>query len=517
MYHLLVTGLTLAVLSILALLNPANVMQTISAGVEETILSASAAWRNPFEKTSILDIADASIALLADHIVPTIIPGSTGTGRPYVVSLSDFANLTSSNMSSANVSDPLIYLDMVRASMAHVDREPFTKTQVFLALLWVVVMIILVGLSVRSHLRSLHITITTLGATISGLQAATPLYATVLGFIERLGLITQSNDVEHDMEVARKSLSQLNTDMRAAGQIPYLPNLISYIEFVLVAIDMADDHYEQHRKTQQSLQSKTNECRKASGERDDALVERNDARDLLERVQERIKALEHVEAKLQDADTRCDSLQNALNAKTAAYDKAHGELECLKTELQSIRGEHLKEGPIDPTPKATSTPQGLNDSTLEPAQARGPSATRSEPRISRGRSSTPTNVSRLGDRPPADPSTFSCNDPPGSPIRSNTGCVIEAMKKKAADEEAARKAAASSRPGDATAAQYGGSPWSENAFGPSSSYREHGSNRHGPGNNQRGKGSNADRGRGSRPQIAPWLLEANKMAGGKLA
>ncbi|KAI4259642.1 MAG: hypothetical protein L6R42_004481, partial [Xanthoria sp. 1 TBL-2021] len=120
MLNILIASATLAVLAILAALNPGNVLQTIAAGVEHTF-SPGAAWENPFTKTSFIDLADASVALFADHVWPALIPGSTGTGRPYVVDLSTLANLTELN--TVNMSDPLVYVQMLRESMTWVDRD----------------------------------------------------------------------------------------------------------------------------------------------------------------------------------------------------------------------------------------------------------------------------------------------------------------------------------------------------------------------------------------------------------
>ena len=66
--------------TILGALNPGNVLQTIPAGVVNTF-SANTAWQNPFNKTIWIHMADASVALLEDHVWPALIPGSTGTGR----------------------------------------------------------------------------------------------------------------------------------------------------------------------------------------------------------------------------------------------------------------------------------------------------------------------------------------------------------------------------------------------------------------------------------------------------
>lgn len=109
MLNIIVTGVTLAVLAILGALNPGLVLQTLPAGVVNTF-AANIAWQNPFTKTSWIDLADASVALLADRVWPALIPGSTGTGRPYVV---DFVDLPASN----DTADALFYRELLWQSM----------------------------------------------------------------------------------------------------------------------------------------------------------------------------------------------------------------------------------------------------------------------------------------------------------------------------------------------------------------------------------------------------------------
>ncbi|KAL8915297.1 MAG: hypothetical protein Q9171_000167 [Xanthocarpia ochracea] len=324
MLNILVTGATLVVLSILSFFNPGNVLQTIAAGVENTF-SGSVAWENPFPKTSFIELADASIALFADHVWPAIIPGSTGTGRPYVVSLSDLENLSESrnlaylNGTLADMSDPLVYIHILRESMTWVDREPFTEAQVIrgvlLTLLALFTILITGTFLIRHNIRykfsALDGTVSKLEATISGLHTAMSQNASVLGFIERLCHITRSDD----SETVGEPLRQLNTEMRATGQIPYLPSLTSHIDFVLYTIDSASDRY--------------NESVTVAAERDRALL-------ILEKVEKRIEELEHVDGKLKEANISRGKLQTALDAKTVDLDRILGQLTTVQGELQKV-------------------------------------------------------------------------------------------------------------------------------------------------------------------------------------
>lgn len=116
-------------------------------------------------------------------------------------------------------------------------------------------------------------------------------------------------------------------------------------------------------------------------------------------------------------------------------------------------GVPLAEGTPNSAAEPTSTPQGAASSTPEPPQARGRSATRSNPPNTGARSPTPTNVPRLGDRPPVSPQAPPPDRSRGSPIRSTTGCVHEAARKRMAD---GHNGTARNGPGDAPATYHGG-------------------------------------------------------------
>lgn len=215
MLNILVAGATLAVLAILAAFNPGNVLQTIAAGVEHTF-SSGAAWENPFTKTSFIDLADASVALFADHVWPALIPGSTGTGRPYVVDLSTLANLT--ELSTVNMSDPLVYVQMLRESMTWVDREPFTEAQVIRGIILIILALSILIITGTMFIRSNS---ARLDATVSGLRDVTSRNGPALGFLERLCNMTNANE----LKTIREPLRQLSTEIRTARQTPYLPSL----------------------------------------------------------------------------------------------------------------------------------------------------------------------------------------------------------------------------------------------------------------------------------------------------
>lgn len=88
----------------------------------------AATWQNAFKQVSFLDLADASVAFFTDRLIPAVVPGTTSTGRPYIISLADQVNLMDPATTPLNTSDPVVLISRIKVSM-HVDREPFTWFQ----------------------------------------------------------------------------------------------------------------------------------------------------------------------------------------------------------------------------------------------------------------------------------------------------------------------------------------------------------------------------------------------------
>ncbi|KAI4177098.1 MAG: hypothetical protein LQ343_000580 [Gyalolechia ehrenbergii] len=102
MYAPLLAGITILVTSLLAYFNPGSILWTLGSG-EEGVFSA-VMWKNPFTKASIYSFADLFVSLQADIIIPTIFPGSTSCGGPYIMDKA--AHLTNLTM-AAPVYPPL--------------------------------------------------------------------------------------------------------------------------------------------------------------------------------------------------------------------------------------------------------------------------------------------------------------------------------------------------------------------------------------------------------------------------
>ena len=215
MLHLVVAGATIVVLAILGAFNSENVLRTIAAGVENTF-STGTDWPNPFTKTSWIELADASVGLFADHVWPALIPGSTGTGRPYVVSFADLGNVTTFN-ATANIPEPAVHV--------HVFRQSMTEVQI----IWGILLTLLGGFFVlvwgtvffRSHSTKIRHTVSDLEGTTAELHKQVSRNTPALVFLEKLFSMTKSND----MTAMREPLRRLSTETRTAPQTPYLPSL----------------------------------------------------------------------------------------------------------------------------------------------------------------------------------------------------------------------------------------------------------------------------------------------------
>lgn len=95
MFYLLYAGISLVVIRILAIFNPGAFLSTIGSGLNVDAIFTALPWKNPFSKTSILQFADAFVALQADLVIPAVLPGATSVGRPYIVEkIYNFSNLT---------------------------------------------------------------------------------------------------------------------------------------------------------------------------------------------------------------------------------------------------------------------------------------------------------------------------------------------------------------------------------------------------------------------------------------
>ncbi|KAL8669460.1 MAG: hypothetical protein Q9168_005946 [Polycauliona sp. 1 TL-2023] len=304
-------GLLLAIIGIFN----QDIRQTIAAGVEHAV-PATTTWPNPFLKTSWIDLADASVALFADHIIPAVVPGSTGTGRPYVVDLAGLADLTTNlNSTMVDTSDPLV---------------PFTGAQVICGVLLVIfvlsVLVVIGCLSFWSFYTGIGRKFSELETATSGLHGEMSRSASLAPFFDRLCQLTKSGD----LKTMREPLSQLNTELRATGQVPCLPGLTTHIDFVLHTIDSANDQYKASVEAKKLLDAKTEKLNETSAQYNEILIIHAN---LAGQYNEKIKDLESGDSKLREITVSRRELQNAFNAKVADHEELAGKVTAFEKEI----------------------------------------------------------------------------------------------------------------------------------------------------------------------------------------
>ncbi|KAI4241327.1 MAG: hypothetical protein L6R40_004633 [Gallowayella cf. fulva] len=79
-----------------------------------TLMQQKCPKGNAFKQVSFLDLADASVAFFTDRLIPAVVPGTTSTGRPYIISLADQVNLMDPATTPLNTSDPVVLISRIK-------------------------------------------------------------------------------------------------------------------------------------------------------------------------------------------------------------------------------------------------------------------------------------------------------------------------------------------------------------------------------------------------------------------
>lgn len=171
-----------------------------------------------------------------------------------------------------------------------------------------------------------------------------------LGFLERLCSMTSS----HQVKKMREPLSQLLTEMRTAGQTPYLPSLskshgrrsqrkqkliselAAHTDFVLEIIDLADDRYNASVRAQHLLDANEEELRQSIAKYDALLVL---SAELRAQVADKIQELEKNGRETKAIDNTRQQLQTALQKKTVDYDEVCGRIRTSREAVETSRAE----------------------------------------------------------------------------------------------------------------------------------------------------------------------------------
>ncbi len=169
----------------------------------------------------------------------------------------------------------------------------------------------------------------------------------VLGFLERLCSMTNSYQVKK----MREPLGQLLTEMRTAGQTPYLPSLskshgrrrqrtqkliselAAHTDFVLEIIDSADDRYNASVRAQQLLEANEEELQQSTAKYDALLVQ---SEELRAQLAAKIQELEKNGRETKAIDNTRQQIQTALQKKTKGYDAVVQQLQNANTKCSGL-------------------------------------------------------------------------------------------------------------------------------------------------------------------------------------
>ncbi|KAL8714216.1 MAG: hypothetical protein Q9220_001945 [cf. Caloplaca sp. 1 TL-2023] len=341
----IILPISFVVLAILGLFAQKDILLTIGSGIADCQLPTNARWINPFKSRGILDFADSFVALQADYIVSTIIPGSTSSGRPYVSHLEPLrANLTAAVLTAADMIEPSVSTNVTDSDIwmgsYPMDSKPAHLEPVLLTDLvssfWTVLLlssiITLLAASVLSLLlmnRSLHATITD--------------NAFVHAMMEKFDGVT-ATDHMRNMELLREL--KLGLPYTTPSKEIRLEGLHTHIDFVLDIITERDANRTQltniraeRGSFEQALTRKTANCdslqdqlREASAQLAELFTERDTNRTQLSKARAEREDLEQA---LSRNIPDCDSLREQLR-------EASAQLAGLLTERDAIRAQLIK-------------------------------------------------------------------------------------------------------------------------------------------------------------------------------
>ncbi|KAL8854780.1 MAG: hypothetical protein Q9221_000286 [Calogaya cf. arnoldii] len=166
--------------------------------------------------------------------------------------------------------------------------------------------------------------------TVSGLRDAMSQNAPALGFLERLCNMTNTNG----SDTVREPLGQLRTEMSTAGQTPYLPILTTHIDFDLQTIDSANERYNASVEAKRLLTAQGEQLRTTLAKYDKLLI---DADTLRAQLDQRIEQLERYNSEAKKYETDRKDLQ----AKADDYDALHWRASKLENDLQRSYARNL--------------------------------------------------------------------------------------------------------------------------------------------------------------------------------
>ncbi|KAL8951468.1 MAG: hypothetical protein Q9222_002569 [Ikaeria aurantiellina] len=345
----IVYPITFVVLAILGLFAPKDGLLTIGS---ELVQSTAAPWKNPFKLKSILEYADTFIALQADRVIPTLIPGATSAGRPYIMSLSHVrANVTATALKAANMTegniwtDSGMWTDSYPTATQPIHLDPILPTGDLLSF-WTLLLLSSVLTLLAFSTLYLFLENRTLQVTIT----ENPLVNAILGKFNGM----TATDHARNTELLREMKLGLPCNSPSNGL--RLEGLCTHIDFVLNIITERDNYY---------------------AEKEAALGRVFEIQSALEKIE-----AFHVSTKAELRGTtdrlnatlaKIEDLQQALQTKNFEHDTIQGKLRESTKQLQisNIERDNAKQSLDKRTADSAAIAETLRMSNIHLEQARG--------------------------------------------------------------------------------------------------------------------------------------------------
>ncbi|KAI4248776.1 MAG: hypothetical protein LQ352_005804 [Teloschistes flavicans] len=294
MHYLLAPTAAILFSTIMTWFYGAPIYHTITDGLRDDFFPAWIKWENPFKSKALIEYADHFISFQADRIIPSVIPGATSIGRPYIVR-EGYANLTAAanDIPAPQFVNATFLRGNVYITNPATDVVVHTENSVSGSLLMIVALLALVGAYLFYSNRRL----------------ATKLKSeSSLGkLMKKLFDATKSED-EAAVALIRRLKQELQQHHSGKNLVP--SDFSSHMDYILAVIDKANTSVNGHNQTILTLHTLTEE-------RDNLLKQRDAADD---RANTSVNGHNQTILTLQ---TLTEERDNLLKQRDAADDRAN--------------------------------------------------------------------------------------------------------------------------------------------------------------------------------------------------
>ncbi|KAI4104738.1 MAG: hypothetical protein L6R37_003092 [Teloschistes peruensis] len=337
-------------------------------------------WENPFKAKAMIECADYVISFQADRFFPSIIPGATSIGRPYIMDHATLANLTAVAVPPAPTYLNATYLrGNVYVTNLMTDGTLHTANPISVNLLLLVVCFLAfvdTYLFFRNRRSS-----TELKSMSTELKSTSTELKSSSSFGKLIGKLFFATTETDEAVVALLRRLKQEVQQLAPSQALDAAAFSSHVDYILAVVERANTSANDYDQTILKLHTLT-------GERDN-LLQQLGAADEGKRLalasclvlNTRFDMLkdQHAKTKDQYAKTKnqrakaaadCDAAWRIVKTQMQDADMVQGELEGLQEENRQLQedkiklGERLEEQTSKPQPPSTRA----DDMTISPGQ-----------------------------------------------------------------------------------------------------------------------------------------------------